>query len=198
MLKRLWKINETGFYMKQILSGKRIVLIIGLITGMLAISKNGHGQVSNFPVPAADTNRLFYLQRTPNTNTIVYELNYDKGVLNEKEPVHVFWIRYGEQGQRAELSFIQRSFAYGVKTKAVAKDRYELRFVSYKKAAMQLVKAADNKYHIYATINQKMAILNRIFIHINGGSFWSPNIEYVDLEGIDPATGKGISERRKI
>jgi hypothetical protein len=110
----------------------------------------------------------------------------------------VFWIRYGEQGQRAELSFIQRSFAYGVKSKPVAKDKYELHFVSYKKAVMQLVKAADNKYHIYATINQKMAILNRIFIHINGGSFWSPNIEYVDLEGIDPVTGKGISERRKI
>jgi hypothetical protein len=47
-------------------------------------------------------------------------------------------------------------------------------------------------------INQKQAILNRIFIKINGGSFWFPNVEYVELSGFDPATGAPVSERRKV
>ncbi|MBS1562813.1 MAG: DUF4833 domain-containing protein [Bacteroidetes bacterium] len=157
-------------------------------------------QVPGFPIPQGNPNQLFFLQRTPNINTIVCELNFKtNGELNEDEPVHVFWIRYGESGQRAELSFIQRNFAYGVKTRLLSKDKYELHFVSYKKAMMYLTKAADNKYHVFTSINQKQAILNRIYIKINpGGSFWSPNIEYVELAGTEPGTNKEVLERRKI
>jgi hypothetical protein len=43
-----------------------------------------------FPVPKYNPKQLFYLQRTSNTNTIVYELNEDaKGQLEKDEPVHV-------------------------------------------------------------------------------------------------------------
>ena len=55
----------------------------------------------------------------------------------------------------------------------------------------------DNKYHVYATINQKPAVLNRIFIKIDGGSFWSPNVIYMEMKGIDVATGKEVMERFK-
>lgn len=152
----------------------------------------------NFPVPAGIPNQLFYLQRTSNANTIVCELNIKNGVLNEDEPAHVFWIRYGDKGQRAELNFIQRKFAYGIKTTKLAKDKYELHFVSYKNYLMQLMKGADNKYYVFGPINDKQAIINRIFIKINGGSLWSPNIEYVEIKGTDPATGKEVVQRKKI
>ena len=151
-----------------------------------------------FPVPQGNKNQLFYLQRTPNTNTIVYELNYNKEVLDAEEPVHVFWIRYTEQGQKEELNFIQRKFAYGLNSTLIAKDKYRLNFVSYKKFLMFLVKGPDNRYNVFATINQKQVILNRIFVKISGGSFWSPNIEYVELKGIDATTGKEVMERMKI
>jgi hypothetical protein len=151
-----------------------------------------------FPVPTGNPNQLFYLQRTVNANTIVCELNYKNGVVDLKEPVSVFWIRYGEQGQREELSFIQKKFAYGVKTTLVAKDKYELRFAACKDYPMYLVKDADNKYNVYATINQRQAILNRIFVKINGGTAWSPNVEYIEIKGTDLTTGKEITERRKV
>jgi hypothetical protein len=61
------------------------------------------------------------------------------------------------------------------------------------------MKATDNKYHVFTSINQKEAILSRIYIKINpGGSFWSPNVEYVEMAGIEPGTGKEVMERRKI
>lgn len=151
-----------------------------------------------FPVPAGNPNQLFYLQRNPNTNTIVCELNHTNGNVNAEDPVHVFWIRYGENGAKEELNFIQKKFAYGVKTTPIAKDKYELRFVSYKKYVMYLMKGTNNKYNVYGAINQKLAVLNRIFVKINGGSFWAPNIEYVEIKGFDPATGKEVMERRKV
>ena len=151
-----------------------------------------------FPVPAGNANQLFYLQRTSNTNTIVYELNYKKGILDESNPVHVFWIRYAEKGQRAELSWIQRVFAYGIKTKQLADSSYRIRLVSYAGYSMYLKKGADNKYRLYAPINGKLMILNRIFVKITGGSMWSPDIEYFEVSGTDPANGKPVAERKKV
>jgi hypothetical protein len=150
-----------------------------------------------FPVPTGNANQLFYLQRTSNTNTIVCELNYNDSILNEKKPVHVFWIRYAERGQREELSYIQRTFAYGIKTRLLSKDKYELRFVSYKKYLMHLMKATNGKYYVFVKIRGKQAILNRLFIKINGGSFWSPNVEYMEIKGIDITNGNEMVERIK-
>lgn len=151
-----------------------------------------------FPEPTGVPHQLFYLQRTSNTNTIVCELNYKNGSVDPQDPIHVFWIRYGEDGQKEELNYIQKKFAYGVKATQVAKDKYQLHFVSYKKYLMYLMKGADNKFNVYATINQKQAILNRIFVKISGGSFWTPNVEYVEIKGFDPASGKEVMERMKI
>lgn len=150
-----------------------------------------------FPEPG-NVNKLFYIQRDPNTNTLIYELNTNKaGELDKDNPVHVYWIRYADKGQKEELNYIQRKFAYGITAKQTKADEYDLRFVSYKKLPLSLGKGTDGKYHIYATIEKKQAILNRIFVRIEGGSFWLPNIVYAELKGTDPATGKEMMERFK-
>jgi hypothetical protein len=154
--------------------------------------------VDSMPVPSGNPKQLFYLQRTPNTNTIVIELNDRNGTPDADDPVHVFWLRYQEQGQRAELSYIQRSYAYGIKAKQLGPEKYELHFVSYKKYSMYLIKAADHQYHVFADLNGREIILRRIFVEIRGGSFWFPHVEYVELKGIDPATGKDVVGRIKI
>ena len=59
------------------------------------------------------------------------------------------------------------------------------------------MKAGDGKYHIFATVNQKQLMLNRIFIKIEGGSFWLPNVVYVELKGTESSTGREITERFK-
>ena len=140
--------------------------------------------VDTFPIPPANSNSLFYLQRTPNTNTIICELNESNGVLDRDEPVKVLWIRYTEQQQREELSWIQRHFAYGLKERDMGNDVYELRFVSFRKIPMYLMRSpVDNKRHVYVTIDGKQAILRRIYVRIDpGGSFWAPNVRYLELK----------------
>jgi phosphatidylglycerophosphate synthase len=156
--------------------------------------------VDTFPIPPTNTNSLFYLQRTPNTNTIICELNQANGVLDKDEPVKVLWIRYTEQHQRAELTWIQRHFAYGLKERDLGNGTYELRFVSYKKVPMYLMKSpVDNRHHVYVTIDGKQVILNRVYIRIDpGGTFWSPNVKYLELKGVDMQTGKELTERLKV
>lgn len=151
----------------------------------------------SFPTPPADTRSLFYIQRTPNTNTIMYDVNLNGGTPDPEEPVHVYWLRYGEQGQKEELSFIQEHYAYGLKTKKI-NDKYELRFVSYKKLPFYLTRSPrDNRYRIVATINGIQIEVSRVFLQIEGGSFWLPNVVCVEVKGNDPATGKEIVQTFK-
>ncbi len=220
-LKRLLGAKKTldardGKQVTENTSSKKLIIGIGLImltgfafTNKHVSAKTTHATVisvkmegdpqDSFPVPSGNPNQLFYLQRTTNTNTIICELNIDsKGKLNEESPVHVFWIRYPEGGVHKELSYIQRVFAYGIKSQPQGNGTYKLHFVSYKKQSLTLMTSPkDNKYHVYATINQKQALLNRIFVKVDGGTFWSPNVVYMEMKGTDPVTGKELVERFK-
>jgi phosphatidylglycerophosphate synthase len=155
-------------------------------------------EVDTFPVPKDVKGLMFYVQRTPNTNTIAYALNYTPaGTLDEENPIHIFWIRYQEDGSRKDLNYIQRKFAYGLNVKKLNATDYELRFVSYGKHPMYLRKATDGKYYVFTEIGHTMSVLKRIYLRIEGGSFWVPNVVYIELKGTEAATGKEIIERLK-
>ena len=151
-----------------------------------------------FPVPSNVPGLLFYIQRDPNTNTICYQLNVDKqGKISEKSPVNTFWIRYPEGGIRKELNYLHRKFAYGINSKAIGNSAYELRSVAYSKLPLYLRRDTRNEYHVYTSIDKKECILSRVFIRIDGGTFWSPNVLYIELKGTEIATGKTIIQRIK-
>ncbi len=156
--------------------------------------------VETFPVPPVNSKSLFYLQRTPNSNTVICELNEKDGVLDKDEPVHVLWIRYTEQNQRQELNFIQRHFAYGLKQRDLGDGSWELHFVSYKKVPLYLRKSpVDNKFHVYVTIGGRQALLNRVYLRIDpGGTFWAPNVKYLELKGVDTQNGKELVQRINV
>jgi len=156
--------------------------------------------VDTFPVPPVNGNSLFYLQRTPNINTVLYELNETNGVPDKDEPVKIVWMRYTEKRQRQDLSWIQRHFAYGLKQKDMGNGVYELRFVSYKKVPLYLMKwSVDNKQHVFVNIGGRQAILNRVYLRIDpGGTFWSPNARYLEVTGVDTENGKALVQRFKV
>nr|WP_295921184.1 DUF4833 domain-containing protein [uncultured Dyadobacter sp.] len=187
--------------MKYILS---ILMAIGLtlVSYATGLSDKKAGTTTTdpdeFPVPDDVPGLLFYIQRDPNTNTICYQLNVDKqGRISEKNPVNTFWIRYPEGGVRKDLNYLQRKFAYGINSKAIGNAAYELRSVAYSKLPLYLRRDSRNQYHVYTSIDKRECILSRVFIRIDGGTFWSPNVLYIELKGVDTATGKTIIQRIK-
>jgi hypothetical protein len=129
----------------------------------------------------------------------VVDLNWNNGKLDADNPVHVYWIRYQKGGQKAELSWIQRVFAFGMQSRKISEGEYELNFVSYKKMKFTLELGADKLWRVYAkTNNGSRIILRRLYLHVHGGSFWKPNIEYVELKGDEPGTYREVRDRFKI
>ncbi len=144
-------------------------------------------------------NMLFFLQRDPDANTVVYELNFNSdGTLQKNSPIKVSWIRYEEKQKFKELTAIEQKFAYGILSKLIADDEYEIRLVAYKKMPMFLKKSeTDQKYHIYIKDEGKDLLLKRVFVRVNRGSFWFPKVQYIDLITTNSTTGMEILKRIK-
>lgn len=174
-----------------------VVVAVGMLFSNLAVAYATPLRAMDFPIPAGIPNQLFYLQRDPNTNTVIYQLNVNSaGKLDEDEPVRVFWIRYAEQGQRENLNFIQRKFAYGLSAKKVATDKYELKFAAYNKVPFYLMRSsADNSFHVYTVVANKQIMLNRVYLRIEGGTFWVPNVKYIEFKGVNSTTREPTVER---
>jgi phosphatidylglycerophosphate synthase len=179
-----------------------LITFAGLFAGSAFAQKadNSNPSPIKFPTPRGIQHELFYLQRDPNTNTIIYELNLkEDGKVDPEKPVNIYWMRYADKGQKEDLSYVQRKFAYGLQTKALGNDEYELRFVSHKKLPLYLKRSpADKKYHVYIDANDKKIMLDRVFVRIEGGSYWLPNVKYVELKGLNAKTQAPIVERMKI
>ena len=139
------------------------------------------------PAPEKINNILFYIQRSINISVINYVLNMDEnGELNVIEPIKAYWKNYASDGSIEPLNYIQRKFAYGIEIKMLDTDKksFCFNFVSYKKKKIFLIKSlVDNKYQAICEMNNKMTILDRIFIQIEGGSFWVPKIKYIEIRG---------------
>ncbi|MDO7851196.1 DUF4833 domain-containing protein [Hymenobacter convexus] len=175
------------------MSATTFLLLFNFLVALLPAQK----PATVFPVPSGVANQLFYLQRDPNTNTVIYQLNVDRsGRLDEEEPVNVFWLRYDEHGERKELNFIQRKFAYGLTAEKLATDKYELKFAAYNKVRFYLLRSpTDKAFHVYTTIGGKQLQLERVFLRIEGGTFWVPNVKYIEFKGISTATRQPLVER---
>ena len=173
-----------------------ITVLVTIISGnLLAQSKNP--SPLHFPTPKNIDNMLFYIQRDPNINTAIYAINYqENGKIDKSNPVKAYWIRYAENGEKKDFSYIQRKFAYGIESKTGNNEEFELKFVSYKKLPLTLKKLdSDQKYHVFVNVNQKKIQVEKIFVRIEGGSFWLPNVKYAEVTGIEASSNKIITER---
>lgn len=172
------------------------LMVISLSAGSNTLIKPYFGD--SLPVPVGINNQLLYLQRDPDANTIVYRLNIKNGKLVSNEPVSAFWIRYEEDGKIAALTTLQKRLAYGIKSKFIEKSKYELRFASYSKLPLYLVKSETSAYHVYALVQQRKMVLNRVFVWVKEGTFNIPKVQYIELNGNDAETGKQLTHRINI
>jgi len=174
-----------------------ITILVNIISGnLLAQSKNP--SPLHFPTPKNIDNMLFYIQRDPNINTAIYAINYqENGKIDKSNPIKAYWIRYAEKGEKKDFSYMQRKFADGIESKTSNNpEEFELQFVSYKKLPLTLKKIdSDQKYHVFVNVNQKKIQVEKIFVRIEGGSFWLPNVKYAEITGIDISSNKMITER---
>ena len=150
---------------------------------------------THFPDPPKLKNRMFYLQRNLNANTVIYDLNYDlKNQLNSEEPLDVFYLKYTLEGQRAELKWIERKFAYGYSSKKMEGTQdFEVTLHAYDKRKIYL-KRQGNTYTPLIEVNGKKARLTNLFVQADESGLW-PRVQFIEIFAEDLTTGKLLFEK---
>lgn len=176
----------------------KIGVIVALLMGPILAWSQTTLTGKALPQPKLTDNSLFYLQRTKNTNTVVYDAVPEaQGKLNAKKPIDAYWLHYeSEGGKRADLSTFEQMAVYGVDYEEIKDGRgsYLMRLKAFKDRAVTVSRNEVGKFVGFMNINGKKAILKRIYIEAKEGLI-SPTVLWVDLFGIDPATGQAVTER---
>ena len=138
---------------------------------------------------APDRQALFKIERNQNANIVQYDVQIGvDGKLLKKEPVVGYWVRLAEKGQVQELSWIQKTFAYGFNAKYDrGTDSVKLDMKADIGRPITIRRQGDG-YRAMARIEGSESWLEKIFIHATGKGM-STNVDYIELHGDDVKTG---------
>jgi hypothetical protein len=142
-----------------------------------------------FKVPD-EPNQLFYVQRSPNSNTIVYVAKLDaQGNLKD---VEAFWRKFNIDGAKQPLNFLERAMAYGVK---VQSRKPPITFTIAALPERKLTLTLDAQHHPRALMQIGTHTVKVAYVYlqvVEGGLM--PSVPSLDVLGTDIASGKAIHE----
>jgi Domain of unknown function (DUF4833) len=138
---------------------------------------------------------LFVIERSLNANIVVYDANRGPdGRLVVSQPVKAYWILNAKQGQRQELTALERSRAYGL---TVAPRKRSGRYTVVLKARPGwpiLVRVRRGCPIAIAKIDGHRAVVRRLFVKTTEKIF-IPHVDYVEIFGEDLETGAPLYEK---
>ncbi|HLK64747.1 MAG TPA: DUF4833 domain-containing protein [Bryobacteraceae bacterium] len=138
---------------------------------------------------------LFVIERSTNANVVHYDANIrPDGDLDPRQPISAYWVMAAVDGHREELTSLEKARAYGF---TIEPDRdskgYRLRLVSQKQREIEIVREG-NSVRAEATIDGRRARLDKMYVSTHK-VLAVPTVKYIDLFGVDLATGQSVSER---
>lgn len=174
------------------------VLTLFWFSAIVGFSNSVTVDPSKFPVPPQSKKSLFFIHRSTNPNTVVYEVNLNEShTIDAADPVNVYWIRYGEKGQQRGLNYLERTFAYGVKSEPIDRTRYAVEFVASKARSMEVLLDRNGQAQAIMIIHGQKSKLTKIFVQVAEDGWW-PRIAYIKFFGLDQNTNKPVYERMQI
>ena len=147
-----------------------------------------------FQVPD-EPNQLFYVQRSVNSNTVVYAARLDaQGNIDRRDPVEAFWRWFNVDGHSKPLNFIERMMAYGVHVDR-PRDGEPITFTIAALPERRLTLAMDEHRRPEALmrIDGHMVRLAYVYLQVVEGGLM-PSVPALDIFGTDKTTGRAIHE----
>lgn len=142
-----------------------------------------------------EANQLFYIERSPNSNTVVYVAHLDAGGnFDADSPVIAYWRWFNVDGRKKPLNFVERMLAYGVRLEA-DKSGDPISFSIAALPERKLTLAMDDHHHPEAlmTIGTHRVRLAYVYLKVEEGGLL-PRIPWLDILGTDVTSGMAIEE----
>lgn len=128
---------------------------------------------------SAQNDRLFHVSRNLNRNVICYDVQTKNGALDTSAPLHVYWYNYESDPHTTnELTFIQRTMAYGYSVVSASATEATVKLKAYNKRTLHVCRQGG-KWVGVVKINGKDCILTEIFAHCPSRT----SCDYMELRG---------------
>jgi hypothetical protein len=167
------------------------IIIIMLTTSPGVVQSLENPGEAGFP----SQNILFKMERNKDKDVIYYEIvvNSD-GRLNTTEPIRVFWVRKSQNNKVEPLTRVQRNYSYGLKFLETTPNRARFQFMASDERTFIVQKNHQGEFRVFTQSNNKLMELQKIFVHFNGGTFWVPIIQRIDIHLKDSRSLQTIVE----
>ena len=144
-----------------------------------------------------EARHLFKIERSKNANIVQYDVQLTpEGKLYPKEPVIAYWIRLAKDGQKKELTFIQRQCAFGFNTKYYARGNFAIMEMVAEIGREIKVYAVEGAYRGEIRIDGYPAFIEKIYVtSVESGMF--PKVKSIELYGKDAESGDDSYEKIK-
>lgn len=138
---------------------------------------------------------LFRIARNKNANEVVYRARQTElGTLDPEEPVEAYWLMLAEDGRREGMNVIESMTVYGFSTEPAEKGTGFRVTLKARKDRPLRVTVRHGCPVALVRIGRAVGVLRRIFVHVTGAAL-NPTVDYVELFGVDPKTGRGLYEK---
>jgi len=136
---------------------------------------------------------LFRIARNKNKNVVHYDLRLNAaGRPREQEPMDVYWRMHEDEGQREELTLLERSMAYGCTVRERPSETELVIALAAFDSRLIRVRADHGQAQALVQIAGHGAILEHIFVQAGHGVV--PSVDYLDLSG-KRVDGTAVRER---
>ena len=182
----------------------RLAFLLAVLTALPVQARDFSSTVSEsdevvhlrpeFKAPG-EPNQLFYVQRSPNSNTVVYAAKLDaQGNFDAGAPVEAFWRKFNIDGSKQPLNFMERMMAYGVKLNPrKAGEPITFAIASLPQRKLSLGWDGQHRPQATMTIGSRVVKLAYVYLHVVEGGLM-PSVPELDIFGTDLANGKAVHE----
>lgn len=134
---------------------------------------------------------IFVFERNTNTNYVCYDINLEKGQLNQKEPLKAYWV-LGHETRIENLTFLDKKMAFGVKVISAKEDEAVVHLTAYKDLNIRLCKRSG-KWVGIVKVGGHEIVLQKMYAQMKAPV--NVKCEYVEITGTDLKTGEKRKER---
>ena len=148
-----------------------------------------------YPVPE-EPNQIFYIERSSNSNTVVYAAKLDaNGKLDRREPVVAYWRWYNVDGHVKQLNFAERMLAYGIKSvRASGREGvYSFKIAALPERTIYVELNDKGKPEAYGKTGDRWVRLVYVYLEVDDSGIL-PDVTGLDFFGYDRQTGKPVHE----
>ena len=153
------------------------------------------GLVNLTRLPAQDRFQpLFLIERSTNANVVHYDARIGpQGSLQPAQPVVVYWKMHAKDGHREDLTSLEKKRVFGISVAPQADGGSFLVRIAAQPARDIRVFLERGAARAETSIAGKRAFLQRLFI--STGKLNIFRVNYIDVFGLDVATGAEVRER---